>query len=108
MVVVVIVFLGGNLRDFGLGCLCNLGMVNAKFTITRICSTSVRLPLWIPCKEEEVVLAFKKRERVLFANSFVNKPTLFVDPPPPILTSDLLVLHSIREEEIIGWCKIWA
>jgi hypothetical protein len=38
----------------------------------------------------------------------VNKPTLFVDPPPPILTSDLLVLHSIREEEIIGWCKIWA
>ncbi len=62
VVVVVIVFVLGYLRDFGLGCFCNLGMVNAKFTITRICSTSVRLPLWIPCKEEEVFLPFQKRE----------------------------------------------
>jgi hypothetical protein len=63
-------------------------MVNAKFTITRICSTSVTLPLWIPCKEEEVVLPFQKREG--FVCKFLCEQTNPLCGPSFISTSNLV------------------
>ncbi len=107
VVVVVIVFFGGIWGILGLAVSCNLGMVNAKFTITRICSTSVKLPLWIPCKEEEVVLPSQMREG--FVCKFLCEQTNTLCGPSsshPHFSFVGFALH--REEENIGWCKIWA